>query len=229
MIDLVSDDEDISAASAQNSSSPKFAVKSTAIFQRGLHKSPPSTSSAHRRGIQRATYKDTDMPPLKSVDDDSDEADSGEDDEDVVQTCHRRAPPSPTASPPSPTAAPPSPPTASSYKMIPRTRTKDHMFTTQDDSDFDDYKCDSDYCPSEGDVDDDEDDDEDDGDYCTSDDDEFVDEEDDEVDGDDDSDENRKELIKKLEKVGFQSYMSSTLGGSKSESAIKTACNRIVR
>jgi hypothetical protein len=150
---------------------------------------------------------------------------------DIPRSQTRRPPPSPIASPPSlHIASPSSAPTASSHKIIPRTRTKNHVFTTQDDSDVDDRKCDSDYCPSEGDADDEEDD----GDYCTSDDDEFVDEADDEVDGDDDSDENQKkelnkELTKKLEKVGFQSYLSSTLGGSKSESAIKTACNRIIR
>jgi hypothetical protein len=73
--------------------------------------------------------------------------------------------------------------------------------------------------------------------FCSSDEDELDIEEDfniddaadDDDDDDDDSDENRKVLVKKLEKIGFQSYLSSTLGGSKSESAIKTACNRVVR
>ena len=87
----------------------------------------------------------------------------------------------------------------------------------------DDAADDDEYFPSEG-SEEEEDDDDDDDDYAAD-----SDENDYENDYENDDDDDDDFLFSKLEEVGFPKFLSSTMGGSKPPSAVKTACNRVLR
>ena len=86
----------------------------------------------------------------------------------------------------------------------------------------DDAADDDEYFPSEGSEE--EEDDDDDDDYADD-----SDENDYENDYENDDDDDDDFLFSKLEEVGFPKFLSSTMGGSKAPSAVKTACNRVLR